>query len=132
VRLTITVPHDMYSVVIEDRVPSGVEILNPSLKTAQQNFVPSDQPAEGENTTPTYSVEDPFGQGWGWWLFQGPQISADRIRWVANYLPAGTYELTYRVTPFLMGEFQLIPAHAYEYYFPDVEGFSGGGILIIQ
>jgi alpha-2-macroglobulin len=128
VRLTVTIPEDMYTVVVEDRVPAGVEILNTSLKTTQQNISQETQPTE----TSPYTAEDPFGQGWGWWLFQNPQISADRIRWVVNYLPAGTYELTYRVTPFLAGEFQLIPAHAYEYYFPEVEGYSAGGILSIE
>ena len=56
----------------------------------------------------------------------------DHIRWVVDTLPAGTYELTYRLTPFLAGEFQVIPAHAWTYYFPEVEGTSKGAIFKIK
>lgn len=132
VRLTVTLPEDMHYLVVEDRVPAGVEILNPILKTAQQNFSLFEQPVGEESEPEPYAVDNPFSRGWGWWLFQNPQVSSDRIRWVVDYLPAGTYELTYRVTPFLAGEFQLIPARAYQNYFPEVEGYSSGGILAIQ
>lgn len=130
-RLTVTVPEDMYTVVVEDRVPAGVEILDPGLKTTQQNFIQGEA-AGGQESQSAFSAENPFSRGWGWWLFQNPQIYANRIRWVVDFLPAGTYELTYRVTPFLAGEFQLIPAHAYQNYFPEVEGYSAGGVLVIQ
>jgi alpha-2-macroglobulin len=51
---------------------------------------------------------------------------------VVDYLPAGSYELTYRLTPFLAGEFRVIPARAWEYYFPEVEGASRGVVLTIK
>jgi uncharacterized protein YfaS (alpha-2-macroglobulin family) len=131
-RLTVTTPEDMHYLVIEDHIPAGVEILNLNLQTTQQNFSLYEQPVRTENNPAPYVVDDPFRRGWGWWLFQNPQVYTDRIRWIVDFLPAGTYELVYRVTPFLAGEFQLIPAHAYQIYFPEVEGYSSGGVLTIQ
>lgn len=125
VRLTLNVPEEMYNVIVEDYAPAGVEILDPRLKTTSQSDLLTGQAM-------LYSPENPFEEGWGWWLFQNPQVYSGRIRWVVAYLPAGTYQLTYRITPFLAGEFRLIPAHAYQYYFPEVEGSSAGGILTIQ
>jgi len=132
VRLTLTVSEDMYYVVVEDVFPAGAEALNPRLKTTQQNFTPENLPPAGGQTAGPYNLANPFEEGWGWWLFQDPQVSDDRIRWVADYLPAGVYELTYRLSPFLAGEFRLIPARAYQYYFPEVEAASAGGLLIIR
>ena len=131
VRLTLTLSKDMNFVVVEDYFPAGAEVLNPRLKTSQQNVVPSPQ-EETSQTQPQYDPANPFDQGWGWWLFNDPQVYDDHIRWVVNYLPAGTYELTYRLTPALAGEFRVIPAHAWEYYFPDVEGSSQGRVVTIK
>jgi uncharacterized protein YfaS (alpha-2-macroglobulin family) len=128
VRLTLTAPQDMYFVVVEDHIPAGVEILNPRLKTSQQN-ISTGEPLAEETGPQLFDPANPFSQGWGWWLFQSPQVYTDHIRWIVDYLPAGTYELTYRVTPFLAGEYRVIPAHAYQNYFPEVEGYSAGGIL---
>jgi uncharacterized protein YfaS (alpha-2-macroglobulin family) len=49
----------------------------------------------------------------------------------ATYLPRGTYEYTYLVRASLPGEFQAIPTHAYEMYFPEVFGRSDGGVFTI-
>jgi hypothetical protein len=47
-------------------------------------------------------------------------------------VPAGTYEFTYYINLLQVGEFQVIPAHAWEYYFPEVEGTSTGMKFTIQ
>ena len=121
----------MYNVVVEDRIPAGAEVLNLALKTSQQGE-PASQPSAQEDGLPQFDPSDPFAHGWGWWLFNTPQVHEDHIRWVAAYLPAGAYELTYRLVPFLPGEFRLIPARAWQYYFPEIEGSSAGGILTIH
>jgi uncharacterized protein YfaS (alpha-2-macroglobulin family) len=131
VRLTLTVPEDMYYVVVEDAIPAGAEILNPRLKTSQQNIVPVEGETPPQEQQP-FDLENPFDQGWGWWRFKDPQVYDDHLRWVVDFLPAGTYELTYRFTPYLAGEFRVIPARAWQHYFPDVEGASKGSILSIH
>ncbi len=126
VRLTVTLPRDMYYLVVEDAIPAGTEVINPNLKTSLQGFVPEELPP------PENDPVNPFSRGWGWWWFGEAKVFDDSIRWIAPYLPAGTYTLTYRLSPVLAGEFQTIPAHAYQYYFPEVEGRSAGGVLSIR
>jgi uncharacterized protein YfaS (alpha-2-macroglobulin family) len=127
VRLTLTLPQAMYNLAVEDFIPAGAEIVDASLKTAPKN----DTPGVGA-PIPLYSDSNPFRSGWNWWLFGAPKIFDDSIRWTAPYLAAGTYELTYRLTPLQPGEFRMIPAHAAQIYFPEVEGSSAGAIFKIE
>ena len=129
VRLTLTVPEDMYYVMVEDVIPAGSEVLNPRLRTSQQNIAPVEDNAGAD---PLYNQANPFSDGWGWWRFNDPQVYDDRVRWVVEFLPAGTYELTYRITPYLAGEFQVLPARAWQHYFPDVQAASQGEVVIIR
>jgi uncharacterized protein YfaS (alpha-2-macroglobulin family) len=118
VRLTLTLNTAMQYLVVEDYIPAGMEIVDLSLKTNQ-------------GASSNYNAINPFEFGWNWWLFGSPQIYDDHIRWVAPDLQAGTYELTYKVQPILAGDFKVLPAHAYEYYFPEVEGSNAGMIFTI-
>jgi uncharacterized protein YfaS (alpha-2-macroglobulin family) len=124
-RLTLTVPHDSYYVVVEDFIPAGAEILNLSLKTSQQFGAKGPEVAE-------YDPDDPFGRGWGWWWFDPARIYDDHITWTAEYLPAGTYVLTYTLIPQQAGTFQVIPARAWLNYFPEVQGRSAGAVFEIK
>jgi uncharacterized protein YfaS (alpha-2-macroglobulin family) len=124
VRLTIVLTNDAYHFVVEDYIPAGAEILNTSLKTSQLGV--SGEPA------PLYDPRDPYSQGWGWWLFNPAQIYDDHISWTAAYLPAGTYQLTYTLTILQAGAYHLLPARAWMFYFPEVQGNSAGGMLEIK
>lgn len=120
-RVTVTLPHDQYYLVIEDYIPAGMEVVDISLKTTEQ----------GDDGLQPYTADSPFARGWGWWWFHGPRIYNDRVHWSAQYLSAGTYELTYRMIPVTPGEFRTLPAHAWQYYFPEVEGSSAGSIFSV-
>jgi uncharacterized protein YfaS (alpha-2-macroglobulin family) len=120
----------MYFVVVNDTIPAGVEIINPNLKTSRQNFTSETTPEP-----PQYDLSDPFGAGYGGfgsWLFGQARIADQGVSWTAPYLPAGTYQLIYRVVPVTAGEFRILPASAYQYYFPDVQGATAGAILTIN
>lgn len=119
-RVTITLPHEMYYLVVEDNIPAGMEVVDLSLKTTQQ----------GSNED-LYAFNSPFARGWGWWWFYGPRIYDERVHWSAQYLPAGTYELTYRMIPVTAGEFRTLPARAWDFYFPEVQGSSTGTIFSV-
>jgi uncharacterized protein YfaS (alpha-2-macroglobulin family) len=127
VRVSVVLPKDMYYLVVEDTVPAGMEIIDPNLKTSLQGQAPESGP-----NSPEFNLQDPFGNGWGRWYFGQALIRDQGVRWVAPYLPAGTYTLTYRVVPSTAGEFRAIPARAYENYFPDVQGTSAGSIFAIK
>ncbi len=124
-RMTLTLPTDSYYVMLEDHIPAGTEILNQTLKTSQQG-------QNGTDVQVSYDPDDPFARGWGWWYFNEPQIRDEAITWTADYLPAGTYELTYTLIPTQAGEFRVLPARAWQTFFPDVQGTSGGMVFEIR
>ncbi|GAB4450108.1 MAG: alpha-2-macroglobulin family protein [Anaerolineales bacterium] len=124
-RLTLTLPHDAYHVIVEDHIPAGMEILNRGLKTSQLG-------ADKTNVQVQFKEDDPFAEGWGWWLFNEPQIHDEGILFTADYLPAGTYVLTYTLIPVQAGEFQVLPAHAWQAFFPEVQGASAGMLFEIK
>jgi uncharacterized protein YfaS (alpha-2-macroglobulin family) len=123
VGLTVNVPEDIYHFILEDFIPSGTEILDTKLLTSRTVI---------EEQTSLYDPRSPFTEGWGWWLFNDPQIYDDHILWVADYLPSGTYTLTYQLIPTHRGSFQVLPAHAWQYFYPEVQGTSAGDVFTIK
>jgi len=126
-RLTLVLPHDSHYVMVEDFIPAGMEILNRNLKTSQQGIELPEAQVQAQ-----FDDSDPFAQGWGWWLFHEPQIRDDSILFTADYLPAGTYVLTYTLIPLQAGEYRVLPAHAWESFFPEVQGTSAGAVFEIK
>jgi uncharacterized protein YfaS (alpha-2-macroglobulin family) len=124
-RLTLTLDNDSYYVMLDEHIPAGTEILDQTLKTSQQG-------EDGTDVQIIFDADDPFARGWGWWYFNQPQIRDDRITWTADYLPAGTYELTYTLIPTQAGQFHVLPAHAWQAFFPDVQSTSAGTIFEIR
>jgi len=124
-QLTLVLPHDAHYVMVEDHIPAGMEILNRNLMTSQQADDTTEVPVQ-------FDDKDPFAEGWGWWLFHEPQIHDDSILFTADYLPAGTYVLTYTLIPLQAGEYRVVPAHAWESFFPEVQGTSAGAVFEIK
>lgn len=124
VQLSLTLPEDSYYIKVEDAIPAGAEILNQTLKTSQQGV--------DATAVETYDPENPYRDGWGWWYFRTPEIGADNIIWSADYLPAGTYVLSYTLIPTQAGEYRVLPAHAWQTFFPEVQGTSAGEIFVVQ
>ncbi len=129
VEVTVTLPRDAYYLMVQDHIPAGADILDNSLKTSQQGV--QSESVEQATPTPQYDNADPFDGGWGWWYFNTPQIYSDHILWSADYLPAGTYVLTYTIVPSLPGQYRVLPARAWQAYFPEVQGTSGGNVFEI-
>ncbi len=119
VRLTLVVPQDRFYVVLEDPLPAGLEAIDATLLTAVQ--VPE-----------RFESRDYEQSGWGGWYFNYRQIYDDRVLFSADYLPAGTYVLTYLARAGLSGTFHVLPAQAREFYFPDVGGRSAGLLFTVR
>ena len=124
VRLTLVLPTDAYYLVVEDYIPAGAEILNTRLQTSQLG--------EFGEPGPLYDPSDPFATGWGWWLFSAARVYDDHIAFTAEYLPAGTYQLTYTLVMLQAGEYQVLPARAWLFYFPEVQGTTAGALFEIR
>jgi len=121
--LTVILAHDMYNLMLEDFIPAGTEVLNRDLLTSQTT---------SDVSQPIFDPRAPFESGWGWWFFNDPQIYDDRVLWTADYVPAGTYTLTYQLVPTHRGAFQVIPAQAWQYFYPEVQGTSPGSVFTIE
>ena len=124
-RLTLVLPKDAYYVMVEDFIPAGMEVLNRTLKTSQLG-------ADASGVQVQFDDKDPYANGWGWWLFNDPQVRDDGILYTADYLPAGTYTLTYTLVPLQAGEYRVLPAHAWQTFFPEVQGTSAGTVFTIK
>lgn len=116
VKLTITLDHAVQHLVLEDYIPAGVEIYNPII----------DQSKMGSE------IVIKNWQDWRWYYFSAPKVYDDHISFAADYLPAGTYDITYVIIPTTAGEFQVLPAHAWVYYYPEMMGTSKGNIFTIN
>ncbi len=120
VALDITVPHDLYYVVINDPIPAGVEAVDTSLKTTSQ----IGQPPQLDQVNPRY--------GWGWWWFSDTQLRTEKAVLTARYLPAGTYRYTYQVRASQKGTYRVIPPNGQEFYFPEVFGRGAGSLFTVN
>lgn len=132
VQVTVTLSNDAYYLMVQDNIPAGADILDSSLKTSQQGEPSQAQEQVTPTPSPRYDNANPFGDGWGWWYFNSPQIYSDHILWSASYLPAGTYVLSYTIVPTLPGAYHVLPAHAWQAYFPEVQGTSAGNVFEIK
>jgi uncharacterized protein YfaS (alpha-2-macroglobulin family) len=119
VQLTLVVEHDTRYLMIEDYIPAGAEVLDTRLKTSRQDMG-------------SYLASNPFQEGWGWWYFNSPKIYDEHISWSANLLPAGTYQITYLLSLTHPGEFQVLPAHTWQIYFPETMAISAGDKFVIE
>jgi uncharacterized protein YfaS (alpha-2-macroglobulin family) len=120
-RVTIVVPHDLHYAVIEDPLPAGLEVVDESLNTSQQTGLPPSQ----------LWKTDTEWQGWGWWYFNHVELRDEKVVLSVDYLPAGTYEYTYRVRASTPGVFSVIPTTASEFYFPEVYGRGDGSVFTV-
>ena len=120
VELTITTETDHTFVMVEDPLPAGAEGLDPNLDISSAGFG-----AGIENQSYRYGY-------WGWWFFNNIQFRDDRVVFLSNYLPAGTYQYTYFLQATIPGEFQVRPTLAREVYFPEVFGRADGLVFAID
>ncbi|MEB2286532.1 MAG: Ig-like domain-containing protein [Anaerolineae bacterium] len=120
VRVTITLPQEIYYFVLEDPIPAGTEPVDTSLLTTSQ----LDQPP---TIQPLYEPR----WYWGWWLFDRSELRDEQLNLYADFLPSGTYVYTYQVRASVPGEFQTMPSHAYAFYFPEVFGRGAGTLFTV-
>jgi uncharacterized protein YfaS (alpha-2-macroglobulin family) len=122
VRLTVVAPGALHYVMIEDPLPAGLEAVDQSLEITEENLqIPR-----------SYRYEDMFSYGWGWWYFDHTQLRDEKVVLSASYLPAGTYIYTYLARASTVGEFNVIPSTAQEFYFPEVNGRAAGGSFTVH
>jgi uncharacterized protein YfaS (alpha-2-macroglobulin family) len=123
VELTIIVPNDLVYAIVEDHFPAGAEAIDPNLETSVSRAGGSTQQV----------TDEPYRYGyWGWWYFNNIEYRDDRVVFLSDFLPAGTYQYSYTLQTSIPGEYQVLPAAAWQEFFPDVFGRSEGFIFTIE
>ncbi|MGC9396859.1 MAG: Ig-like domain-containing protein, partial [Anaerolineae bacterium] len=127
VKLTVIAPTDLYYVVVEDPLPAGCEAVDANLNTTS---VVGERPGIRNLTL---EEEDSWYRryGWGWWWFSHTEIRDEKVALFATYLPRGTYEYSYIMRASVPGTYNVIPATAYQMYFPEVFGRSDGERFVV-
>ncbi len=128
VKLTVVAPTDLYYVVVEDPLPAGCEAVDVTLNTTS---IVGERPGVRNLTA---EEEDAWYRwyGWGWWWFSNSEIRDEKVALFATYLPRGTYEYSYIMRASVPGTYNVIPATAYQMYFPEVFGRSDGGRFVVE
>ncbi|MFW5941797.1 MAG: Ig-like domain-containing protein [Chloroflexota bacterium] len=116
VELTVVAPNDLVYVRVEDPLPAGAEAVDPGLATSPSGLGGQITPEQGE-----------YRWGfWGWWFFNHIEYRDEKVVFLSNQLPAGTYQYSYYLETPIPGDYQVRPAVAYEEFFPEVFGRSDG------
>ncbi|MDD5026270.1 MAG: Ig-like domain-containing protein [Candidatus Peribacteraceae bacterium] len=123
VTLTITVPEDRNFVAVESPLPAGLEAIDVSLKTSQQNLLGS--LAENDSWSPDYWEN-------GLWRFNHREFRDDSVFLFADSLPAGVYQYHYLARATTPGTYHLRPARAFEMYFPETFGQTAGELVTVK
>jgi uncharacterized protein YfaS (alpha-2-macroglobulin family) len=122
VELTIIVPNDLLYATVEDPIPAGAEAIDPGLETSASGF--------GGSTT---RVDEDYRYGyWGWWYFNRIEYRDEKVVFLAEFLPAGTYQYTYFLETNIPGQYQVMPTVARETFFPEVFGRADGMLFTIS
>lgn len=120
IRLTMVAVNRRYHVALVDRLPAGLEILNPELSVSES--IPSDP----SDTSTSY--------GWWWW---GPWYEHQNLRDAGagaftTFLWDGVYNYSYVARATVRGDYVAPPAKAEEMYSPEVSGRSGSDRVIVE
>ena len=119
VRLSMATQTRRYHVALVDKLPAGLEPLNPALKTT--GSIPAD-PNDTSGSRP-------------WWRsvwYEHQNMRDERVEAFASLLWEGVHTYSYVAQATTPGRFMVPPAQAEEMYSPEVFGRSGYDHAIIE
>lgn len=117
VELNLTLDDAASYLIIEDKLPAGLEALNENLDTETK------RPPDGRP-----SPEWPW---WWWYRYERKEIHDDKVSFFSTQLPAGEHRFQYTARAITPGTFSARPAEAYAMYRPDVWGRSDSEQVLI-
>jgi uncharacterized protein YfaS (alpha-2-macroglobulin family) len=105
--LTVTVPSEMWYVIVEDPLPAGMEAVNQTLRTSAI--------IDGEPTS--------------YWMH--PEYRDEKTAYFADMLWKGTHVYTYMLRATTPGTFRVLPTQIYPMYVPETWGRSSSAVIEI-
>lgn len=131
VDIYLSLPTARNFVVVDDKVPGGLEPVNRDLATASETDAQQAEMAVAGGSW-WYQHDDWQEFNVSLWSFYHRELKHDAVRFYSDYLPPGNYHLSYAAQAIAAGEFARPPVHAEEMYDPDVFGKGKAGILKVQ
>jgi hypothetical protein len=117
VTLRVDAPDDLWYMILEDRLPAGLEALNQELATEAQE--------PGRPTLP--------GSPMPWrWRYNRYDVYDDHVTFFLTYMWRGEHTFTYLARALTPGQFSARPAEVYAMYKPEVWGRSGSDRVAID
>lgn len=123
ITLTVTVPEERHAVAVESPVPAGMEVIDVSLQTSQQDLL-------SQLDDSTHQWDRSYWER-GLWVFNHTEVRDDEQFLFADTMPAGVYQYTFLARATTPGTFKRRPTRAFEMYFPEVFGQTDGGLVTI-
>jgi uncharacterized protein YfaS (alpha-2-macroglobulin family) len=120
VTLTVSSKRDRLFVVVNDPVPAGCEIIDPSLSVVSPDLA-SRISALNQNESDYW---------WGSW--NHVEYRDQRCLVFADFLNAGTHTYSYLLRPTIEGRYVTPPARAEEMYSPEVFGSTDQMTVIVK
>jgi uncharacterized protein YfaS (alpha-2-macroglobulin family) len=120
VRLSMVAVNRRYHVALVDRLPAGLEPINPALAVAER--VPSDLNS---------GLPSRFYWWWGPW-YEHQNLRDAGAEAFTSILWDGVYEYSYVARATTPGEFVVPPAKAEEMYAPEVFGRSASDRVVVE
>uniref|UniRef100_UPI0035B1CF6C alpha-2-macroglobulin family protein n=1 Tax=Promineifilum sp. TaxID=2664178 RepID=UPI0035B1CF6C len=120
VRLTVKVPRDEFYMLVEDRVPGGLEPLNERLNATSHDAVRG-----------PYEYWPPE-ETWRSYGYNYKEIREGRVTFFISELPIGTHTFEYTARATHTGAFTALPAEAWAMYEMEAWGRSSSDELVIE
>jgi uncharacterized protein YfaS (alpha-2-macroglobulin family) len=118
VQLTVTMPDDGFYMIVEDKLPGGLEALNEGLNTTSH-----------EGQAYDYYEDD---YRWREYGYNNKEVHGDRVSFFITELSEGRRTFTYFTRAARAGSFVALPAEAYAMYDLTVWGRSASSELVVE
>jgi len=126
VRVKLATVSRRYHVALVDKLPAGLEILNPALKGTPEAPIKSGGLAVEKSSPFSYHYVDPM-----FW-YEHQNLRDERAEAFQSLLWQGVYEYQYICRATTAGKFVIPPAKAEEMYSPEIFGRSATDKAIIE
>ncbi len=120
VQLTVTLPGDGFYMLVEDKLPAGLEALDEGLNTSSH---------EGQGYNDYYTDDVPSWRRYG---YNYKEVRGDRVSFFITELSGGMHTFTYYARATRAGQFVALPAEVWAMYDLAVWGRSASSELVVS
>ncbi len=126
--LRVRAPFARDFVALEDLLPAGLEVVDPSLRNASGTAALMAAASVAALRSADAEALDEDAASWGWSTrWNHTELHDDRVQFFARYLWPGSHTASYLTRATTSGRFVRPPAQALEMYNPGVQGRTDGG-----